>query len=171
MIDKILNDKGFIRLMQGHCYEVISRLIDLKIEFNIVANTKFCSYEPELPKDLDPSKNPLVMFVLAGYTFESVNLQKDKLIFHAGFGPNDFASFVTVDLAAIAQIQVQDNVIFVNFSFYQGFDEDKLTQNSADIFLKNPKNKDKLKNNLKEEDKEEGSIFLKDPKGEDKLKK
>ena len=69
MIEKILKDKGFISLMQGHCYEIISRLMELKIEFSIVANTKFCSYEPQLPKDLDPSKNPLVLFVLAGYTF------------------------------------------------------------------------------------------------------
>lgn len=144
MIEKILKDKGFISLMQGHCYEIISRLMELKIEFSIVANTKFCSYEPQLPKDLDPSKNPLVLFVLAGYTFESIELDKFKMTFHAGFGPNDFATFVSVDLGAITQIQVENDIIFVNFSFYQG-GEKKIEQNSMNIFLNNPKNKDSLK--------------------------
>ena len=144
MIEKILKDKGFISLMQEHRYEIISRLMELKIEFSIVANTKFCSYEPQLPKDLDPSKNPLVLFVLAGYTFESIELDKFKMTFHAGFGPNDFATFVSVDLGAITQIQVENDIIFVNFSFYQG-GEKKSAQNSMNIFLNNPKNKDSLK--------------------------
>ena len=175
MVEKILSDRDFIKAMQGHCYEVISRLVELKVEFAIVANTRFCGYEPQLPDDLNPSKNPLVMFVLAGYTFESIELKRDKITFHAGFGPNDFATFVSVDLGAITQIQVQDSVIFVNFSFYQGLDEPKSTQNSANIFLKNPKNKDKLKSSFyQREDKrhlEQDNVFLKDPNNEDKFKK
>ncbi len=141
MIEKVLSDKRFIELMGVHCYDVISRLLSLKIEFAIVANTKFCDYEPKLPKDLDPSAKPFVIFVLAGYTFESIELMRDKIVFHAGFGPHDFASFVSVDLGAITQIQVQNDVVFVNFSFYQRENSGK---NSND-FQNNPKNKDKFK--------------------------
>ena len=172
MVEKILSDSDFIKAMQGHCYEVISRLVELKVEFAIVANTRFCSYEPQLPDDLNPSKNPLVMFILAGYTFESIELKRDKITFHAGFGPNDFATFVSVDLGAITQIQVQDSVIFVNFSFYQ---RENLSKNSANIFLNNPKNKDRLKNSpYQREDKrhlEQDNVFSKDPNNEDKFKK
>ena len=85
-----------------------------------------------------------MLFVLAGYTFESIELDKFKMTFHAGFGPNDFATFVSVDLGAITQIQVENDIIFVNFSFYQG-GEKKSAQNSMNIFLNNPKNKDSLK--------------------------
>ena len=145
MIEKILSDKNFIQTMQRHCYEVITRLIELKIEFCVVANTKFVDYAPALPDDLNPNKNPFVLFALAGYTFESLQLQKDKISFHAGFGPNDFATFVSVDLGAITQIQVENDIIFVNFSLYNRLDEKKLTQNSMNIFLNNPKNKDSLK--------------------------
>lgn len=145
MIEKILNDKPFINAMQKHCYAVIARLLELKIEFCIVANTKFVDYAPALPDDLNPNKNPFVLFALAGYTFESVQLQQDKISFHAGFGPNDFATFVSVDLGAITQIQVENDIIFVNFSFYSRVDEKKLMQNSMNIFLNNPQNKDSLK--------------------------
>lgn len=145
MIEKILNDKAFISTMQKHCYAVINRLLELKIEFCIVANTKFVEYAPALPEDLNPNKNPFALFALAGYTFESVQLQQDKISFHAGFGPTDFATFVSVDLGAITQIQVENDIIFVNFSFYSRVDEKNLTQNSMNIFLNNPQNKDSLK--------------------------
>lgn len=145
MIEKILNDKVFIQTMQKHCYEVIARLMELKIEFCVGANTKFVDYAPALPEDLSPNKSPFVLFALAGYTFESLQLQDDKINFHAGFGPNDFATFVSVDLGAITQIQVENDLIFVNFSFYNRLDEKTSTQNSTNIFLNNPKNKDNLK--------------------------
>lgn len=145
MIEQILGDKRFIQTMQEHCYEVIKRLIELKLEFCVVADTQFVSYAPPLPDDLNPSKNPLVLFALAGYTFDSLELHGDRIDFHAGFGPNDFATFVSVDLGAIKQIQVENDLIFVNFSLYDRIDEDKLTQNSMNVFLKNPNNKDSLK--------------------------
>lgn len=145
MIEQILGDKRFIQTMQEHCYEVIKRLIELKLEFCVVADTQFVSYAPPLPDDLNPSKNPLALFALAGYTFDSLELHGDRIDFHAGFGPNDFATFVSVDLGAIKQIQVENDLIFVNFSLYDRIDEDKLTQNSMNVFLKNPNNKDSLK--------------------------
>ncbi len=145
MIEQILGDKRFIQTMQEHCYEVIKRLIELRVEFCVVADTQFVSYAPSLPDDLNPSKNPLALFALAGYTFDSLELHGDRIDFHAGFGPNDFATFVSIDLGAIKQIQVENDLIFVNFSLYDRIDEDKLTQNSMNVFLKNPNNKDSLK--------------------------
>lgn len=143
MIEKILGDTEFINTMQKHCYEVLKRLLDVEVEFCIIADSNFVDYAPPLPDDLNPSKNhPFVMFILAGYTFESAELYKDKITFHAGFGPNDFATFVTVDLGAIRQIQVENNNIFVNFSLYDKLDEAKLTRQSMNIFLKHSKKDD-----------------------------
>lgn len=143
MIDKILNDKAFIKMMQAHCLDILTRLIAQKIEFNIVAATRFCEYNPSLPSELNPNAAPFALFVLAGYTFESIELDTEKMVFHAGFGPNDFASFVSVDLGAITQIQVGKDIIFVNFSNYQR--EENLAQKSMNMFLNNPKNKNSLK--------------------------
>ncbi|EDP6670875.1 hypothetical protein FVZ00_01875 [Campylobacter jejuni] len=145
MLETILKNENFIHTMQKHCYEVISHLIEENIEFSIVANTNFIDFNPELPKELDIKQNPYALFALGGYTFESIQLNKDFIQFHAGFGNDDFDSFVKVDLGAITQIQVENSIIlFVNFSLYKREDSKNL-QKSKNIFLNNPKNKDIFK--------------------------
>ncbi|EAH9101529.1 hypothetical protein EXD09_06905, partial [Campylobacter jejuni] len=109
-----------------------------------VANTNFIDFNPELPKELDVKQNPYALFALGGYTFESIQLNKDFIQFHAGFGNDDFDSFVKVDLGAITQIQIENNILFVNFSLYKREDSKNL-QKSKNIFLNNPKNKDIFK--------------------------
>ncbi|AJC91051.1 hypothetical protein CSUB8523_1326 [Campylobacter subantarcticus LMG 24377] len=147
MIDKILNNKTFIDLMQKSIYECLQILIQEDIEFNIIVNTKFVTLEPPLPQDLDVvSKNHYCVFALGGYTFKSIVLNKEHIEFHAGFGPDDFATFVKVDLGAITQIQVEDNIIFVNFSnYFKKQSEQKLKEKSMNAFLNNPNNKDLFK--------------------------
>ncbi|EDA0374654.1 hypothetical protein F9I00_07410, partial [Campylobacter jejuni] len=140
MLETILKNENFIHTMQKHCYEVISHLIEENIEFSIVANTNFIDFNPELPKELDVKQNPYALFALGGYTFESIQLNKDFIQFHAGFGNDDFDSFVKVDLGAITQIQIENNILFVNFSLYKREDSKNL-QKSKNIFLNNPKNK------------------------------
>lgn len=144
MIEKLLQDNEFVELMQQHCYEIIQTLIKKNIEFSIVCNTKYTQFNPELPKHLDLSENPYTLFALAGYTFTSIKLDKEYIHFHAGFETDDFATFVRVDLGAITQIQIENNVIFINFSFYKRKDEN-LAKKSIDLFLNNPKNKDIFK--------------------------
>lgn len=141
MLETILKNENFIQTMQKHCYEIIANLLEENIEFSIVANTNFIDFDPELPKELDIKKNPYALFALGGYTFESIELNKDYIQFHAGFGNDDFDSFVKVDLGAITQIQIENSVLFVNFSLYQR-ENSKNLQKSKNIFLKNPKNKD-----------------------------
>ena len=144
MLETILKNENFIHTMQKHCYEVISHLIEENIEFSIVANTNFIDFNPELPKELDIKQNPYALFALGGYTFESIQLNKDFIQFHAGFGNDDFDSFVKVDLGAITQIQIENNILFVNFSLYKREDSKNL-QKSKNIFLKNIKNKNIFK--------------------------
>lgn len=144
MLETILKNENFIHTMQKHCYEVISHLIEENIEFSIVANTNFIDFDPELPKELEVKQNPYALFALGGYTFESIQLNKDFIQFHAGFGNDDFDSFVKVDLGAITQIQIENSILFVNFSLYKRKDSKNL-QKSKNIFLNNPKNKDIFK--------------------------
>ncbi|MBZ7964621.1 hypothetical protein [Campylobacter sp. 2457A] len=144
MLETILKNENFINLMQDNCFRVIQNLIQNNIEFSIVANTQFLDFNPILPPELDVKKNPYALFVLGGYTFSSIELEKEYLQFHAGFGPNDFDSYVKVDLGAITQIQVENSVIFVNFSLYKRKNKQNL-QNSKNIFLQNPNNLDLLK--------------------------
>ncbi|EAI4623548.1 hypothetical protein BBZ06_06595, partial [Campylobacter coli] len=77
MIEKILENEKFIALMQKNCYDLLSILIQENIEFSIVANTNFIDFDPVLPENLDVKQNPFALFVLGGYTFESIQLEKD----------------------------------------------------------------------------------------------
>ncbi|TQR29341.1 hypothetical protein DMB92_08240 [Campylobacter sp. MIT 99-7217] len=135
MSERILSNDSFVKLMIKHCHEVIASLVAQNVEFGIVVNTHFVSFEPKLPENLN-TKEPYALYILAGYTFESINLEKEKITFHAGFGPDDFATFVSVDLGAINQIQVGREVIFVNFALYKRKQEKQdLIEKSKNMFL------------------------------------
>lgn len=127
--------------MQKHCLNILQTLVDKDVPFSIVADTQFMDFDPPLPENLDVKKNPYTIFALAGYTLQSIKIGKERIDFHAGFGPDDFATFVSVDLGAITQIQVENSILFVNFSLYKRKKSENLTQNSMNIFLNNPKNK------------------------------
>lgn len=139
MIDKILNNASFHKLMKEGVLKVIDILIKEDIEFCIVANTKLVEFDPPLPKDIDfKDKQPFILFALGGYTFSSLELSQDEISFVAGFGSSDFESKVSVDLAGITQIKVEDTIIYINFS--KPFREENLEEKSKNIFLKNNKN-------------------------------
>lgn len=139
MLETILKNQKFVSLMREHCFEMLQFLQEEKIEFSIVANMQFVKFDPKLPEELSLKNNPFVMFTLAGYTFESMELNKDRLYFHAGFGADDFATYVSVNLGAITQIQIENTIIFVNFSIYKGKKDEEKIEDSKNIFLKNNK--------------------------------
>lgn len=139
MLENLLKNPDFIGLMSENCRTVLQFLKAQDLEFSIVVQVKFASFDPPLPDELS-LKEPYALFVLAGYTLSSLEFEEDAVRFHAGFGPEDFASYVRVDLGAIMQIQVENNAIFLNFSLYQGKRGKNRTQNSKDLFLKNNQN-------------------------------
>ena len=117
MIEEILDDEKFALLMKMHVYECIDFLLQRNINFSIMANLPLVSFEPELPAEIKASFNmPVIIFTLAGYTFESTRLSEDSISFEAGFGAQDYASLVSLPLGAIVQILVENSPILVNFS-------------------------------------------------------
>ncbi|MDO4673982.1 hypothetical protein [Campylobacter sp.] len=139
MLGNLLKNPDFIGLMSENCRAVLEFLKAQDLEFAIVANTAFTSFDPPLPDELC-LKEPYALFVFAGYTLSSLELGREEICFHAGFGPDDFASYVRVDLGAVVQIQVENSAIFLNFSHYQGREEKNRVQNSKNLFLKNNQN-------------------------------
>lgn len=134
----MLNDKVLGKLVQKHIYECLKALLDKNDNFSILANLEFVKFEPNLPSNL-LSKSPVVLFTLAGYTLSSAVLSEDDICFEAGFGPNNFASFVKIPLGAVIQISVSDVTLLVNFCLYQGEKDD--ANKSLQAFLSNPENK------------------------------
>lgn len=143
---ELVQDKVFGQLLQRHAKDVIEHLIKRGTAFSILCNIKKISFEPMLP-ELERLPQ-FSLFVLVGYTFESIEVGKDYLQFEAGFGKNNEGSFVTVPFSTIVRIalyndmNIQENILFTNV--LASFDDTKHSNNgvadSMRAFLQNPEN-------------------------------
>lgn len=143
MLESVLKDKNFSKLMKKHIFECIDYLLKEKISFSIVVNLEFVKFDPELPDEIKKKFGKNILFTLAGYTFESARLESDLLSFEAGFGANDYASTLFIPLGAIIQIVLEDTPILLNFSIHseKNIDEKSGIEKSKQLFASNPNNK------------------------------
>ena len=133
-------------MMHRNVYDLLNFLIKKGTTFDILVNTKFVSFNPELPDEIKSSFNPsVILFSLAGYTLSSVEIIKDEIKFEAGFGPDNFASVVNIPIGAIIRISIDENPILINFATYSPSDSKTKQERSKQIFLNNPKNRDIFK--------------------------
>ncbi|EES89968.1 hypothetical protein [Helicobacter canadensis] len=152
-LDKILHDKKFVELNKSHCREILEYLIHKKINFSIVCNVSCVKFEPELPSEIKAAFSELTVFILAGYTFESLELDENNLYFEAGFGEENLGSFVTTPLESIVQILLPnetdiraDFCVFINllatYATPKSKDNfsDEGVNSSMKALLSNPKN-------------------------------
>lgn len=133
--------------MKKHIYETIELLLKDGIEFSVAAEIEHISFSPELPEDIFEKLAPISLFVLAGYTYESLILEKDYITFEAGFGSENIGSFVTIPLLAVRHILIDELVIAVNMATYKDDKEisESEIEHSMGVFLNNPENEKIIK--------------------------
>lgn len=142
----VVHDKIFHALMQKHAREVVQYLLDQKKTFSILCNIQRITFDPFLPE----LKNlpHFSLFVLMGYTFESIELDQNALYFEAGFGKDNAGSLVNVPFDSIIQISLhnteskstpQESLLFTNI--LASFDSQPTSiEDSMRTFLQNPEN-------------------------------
>ena len=153
-MEVLLKDKKFQMMQNRHCQEILEYLMRKKLHFSIVCNVQCVKFEPTLPDSISSAFSDLTVFILAGYTFESLEVDSQNLYFEAGFGEYNLGSFVTVPLQSIAQILLpnDDNLqtdfcIYINLlaTFAQMntdvIAEEEGVNSSMQALLANPKNK------------------------------
>jgi len=146
LLDNILDDSDFSLLMQKHIQELVVHFFAKEQHFGILCKVEDAYFEPELPKEIAKEFSPLTLFFLAGYTFESANIQENHLIFEAGFGADNFGSIVSVPLISIMQIIVEETPVLINLATNKAPKELKEktsvegVENSMASFLSNPEN-------------------------------
>ncbi|MGP1484735.1 MAG: hypothetical protein ACTTJC_01335 [Campylobacter sp.] len=144
MLDEILDDEKFSLLMKMHVYECIDYLLQNNKPFSIMANIDLVSFSPELPTYIKDNFNqPVIIFALAGYTFESAVLTENEIKFEAGFGKENFASTVKFPLGGVVQLLVENSPILVNFSIHK--EPANKVEKSMAAFMSNPNNKNLFK--------------------------
>ena len=137
-------------LIRTHLFQTIAFLLEEGIEFSIAAEIRHTTFSPELPSDITESFGDVVLFVMAGYTFESAHLDDAHFFFEAGFGTEGFGSHVTIPLLAIKQVFVDEYPIAINISEPM---REKAVQtevnHSMEALLKNPENQKLIKKQKK----------------------
>ncbi|WP_321779133.1 hypothetical protein [Sulfurimonas sp.] len=146
MLDNAIDDIDFSKLMKKHIEELIIHFFQKEQNFGILCNIEDVYFEPKLPKNIADEFRPLTLFFLAGYTFESANIQDGHLIFEAGFGTDNFGSIVSVPLLSVLQIIVDETPLLINLATHKALAQEKVesspkgVQNSMASFLSNPEN-------------------------------
>ncbi|MCQ2785004.1 hypothetical protein JT157_05985 [Helicobacter pylori] len=98
-----------LRLLNNkHCVEYLQFLSKNHLSFNLLCERDAIDFSPKLPKEIHEKFGTLVLFVLAGYTLESLMIDVQSVQFEAGFGPNNIGSVVQVKLPGIIQILIKE---------------------------------------------------------------
>ena len=151
MLESVINDKDFGKLMQENMQNTIVHLFRKEQNFGVLCRIEDISFNPELPGDINSEFRPLTLFFLAGYTFETARIEEEYLIFEAGFGGDNFGSVVTVPLLSIMQVIIDETPILINLANYESEYTVKKevdnggVENSMASFLNNPENSKFLK--------------------------
>ncbi len=107
-----------LRLLNNkHCMEYLQFLSKNHLSFNLLCERDAIDFSPKLPKEIHEKFGALVLFVLAGYTLESLMIDAKSVQFEAGFGPNNIGSVVQVEFPGIIQILIKEkneNVVLFN---------------------------------------------------------
>ena len=137
-------------LIKDHLYRSVAFLLEHGIEFSVAVEIRHTRFSPPLPDDITAAFESVVLFVMAGYTFESAFMDEDTFQFEAGFGTEGFGSHVTLPLLAIKQVFVDEYPIAINISEPVREKAAQTTTNrSMEALLQNPENKKLLRKQKK----------------------
>lgn len=147
MLESLIEDRDFAKIMQKNIESLIILLFEKEQNFGILCKIEQITFEPPLPNEISKEFKPMTLFFLAGYTFDTATIVDNNLVFEAGFGADNFGSFVTVPMLSIMQIIVDETPLLINLTNYKHDDKKQTTkaqkggvENSMASFLSNPEN-------------------------------
>ena len=132
----------FQDIMHEHILNTIEFLFDEEQEFGVACEIEFVKFDPPLPKEIIKSLPTITLFMLANYSFESASIDEDFLQFEAGFGTQNFGSFVQIPILAIKQLFVEEYPILINIALPR---DEREEVDSMSALLNNPENAKLLK--------------------------
>ncbi|GAA8942874.1 hypothetical protein BTM240_09130 [Helicobacter pylori] len=138
-----------LRLLNNkHCMEYLQFLSKNHLSFNLLCERDAIDFSPKLPKEIHEKFGSLVLFVLAGYTLESLMIDTQSMQFEAGFGPNNIGSVVQVELPGIIQILIKEKN--ENAVLFNRCDSLELFQKEEPPFQEPKKDEQEFKEEFKE---------------------
>ncbi len=141
MINDIIEDIEYKKLVEEQIKENIIFLLNKNQEFSVTANIESATFTPELPNVIKDQMHKFSLFILSNYTYSTVQINDMHLSFEAGFGSENFGSEVKIPLHSVFQIIVDESILYINsVATVEKFNKN-VKKNSFDVFKNNPNNK------------------------------
>mgnify|MGYP003865189363 FL=1 len=142
MIKDIIESESYRTLVSDQIKETMKYLIKNDEEFAVTANIKGITFSPVLPETIYNQLSAFSLFILANYTYSTLELDDDHIYFEAGFGKENFGSLVKIPYNAIFQIIVDESILFVNSTatVKNFFNQKEQEKKSFNAFKNNPSN-------------------------------
>lgn len=141
MIKDIIESNAYKDLITKQIVETIEFLLEKNCEFSITANLEPIEFEPELPKTIKEQLPKFSLFILSNYTYSTVRLENNFIMFEAGFGNENFGSNVKIPIHSIFQIIVDESILLINSVATVEKFNTNAKQKSLNVFKNNPNNK------------------------------
>ena len=136
------------------CADVLRLLKANNRYFSIWCDMRKVRFNPPLSQEIMEKFEDFGLFVLAGYTFESLEISRNKIFFEAGFGKDNEGSLVEISINGIYQIiskdihnndislfaRIDSALIFDISAFNQEINLNQEEQTSIDAILSNANN-------------------------------
>lgn len=122
----ILKNPRLKKLLIRHLKDILGFLVSEGISFSILCDISKTHFQPSLPENIAKDIEDLTLFVLAGYTFESIAFESFGMSFEAGFGVQNFGSLVSIEYDGIVQILLQDSHLLQEISLFVNITNPKL---------------------------------------------
>ncbi|WP_353661279.1 hypothetical protein [Hydrogenimonas sp. SS33] len=149
MLIDMVKEEEFQNLTEAHLKDMLFYLLASEQPFGLLCNLEHVTFDPPLPEEIASNLQELTLFMIAGYTFESFEIEEDKLFFEAGFGPDNFGSVVSMPVLAVLQILVEETPILINMAqprpYFREARAEEGVKSSLETFLSNPENRKFLK--------------------------
>ncbi|MCE3046806.1 hypothetical protein [Helicobacter kayseriensis] len=145
MFKYMAQNPKFQKLFALHAKEFITQLKNEGLHFSIACDTSLVCFDPPLIDEIKEKIGKVAIFILSGYSFESLEVFDDFFVFEAGLilkEGEDIGTILKIPYASVIQILAQDEdssypiPIFVNPFETK---EDKKQEDSMHAILsKNP---------------------------------
>ncbi|WP_456323328.1 hypothetical protein [Hydrogenimonas sp.] len=146
MLIDLIKEEEFGQMMEEHIKDMLLYLLEKDQPFGLLCNLEHVSFDPPLPEEIASALPEVTLFMVAGFTFESFQVEERTLFFEAGFGPENFGSIVTMPILAVLQLLVEETPLLINMAQpipkkVTAQKDDSGIQSSLESFLSNPENR------------------------------
>lgn len=112
MIERVANSAKIQEVLQRHAKEVIATLYQEELHFSIVCDTSFIQFTPSLSVEMRERLGKVAVFILSGYSFQSLKIEVDYFEFEAGLvmqNGEDLGTVLRIPYYSVMQVIVQDD--------------------------------------------------------------